>query len=83
MKFDRVYVETFVKFFSDGGMRPLEIKWIDGTSYVIDRVKYVERAPAKTGSLVTRRFTVLIDGQERYLYYDEGRERWFVEKRIR
>lgn len=82
MAFEKIYVEVVVKFLCDGGMRPLEIKWADGARYAVDRVKYVERAPSKTGALVSKRYTVSINGFDKYLYYEEGRERWFVEKEV-
>jgi len=82
MAFEKIHVEVIVKFLSDGGMRPLEIKWTDGARYAVDRVKFVERAPTRTGSLVTKRYTVIMSGLERYLYYEEGEERWFVERKI-
>lgn len=82
MSYEKVFVEVVVKFFQDGGMRPLEIRWIDGERYLIDRVKYVERAPSRAGSLIAKRYTVIINGLERYLYYQEDNEKWFVEKRL-
>lgn len=82
MAYEKIYVEVVVRFHADGGMRPLEIKWADGERYVVDRVKYVERAPSRTGALVCKRYTILISGFEKCLYYEEGRERWFVERKI-
>ena len=82
MAFEKIYVEVVVKFLLDGGMRPLELRWTDGQRYVVDRVKYVERAPSKTGALVCKRYTVCIQGYDRYLYYEEGKERWFVERKV-
>lgn len=82
MIFDKIYVEVIVKFLKDGGMRPLEIVWADGQRFPVDRVKYIERVPSKVGALIVKRFTVLTCGFEKYLYYEDGKERWFVEKRV-
>lgn len=81
MRYEKVYVETVVKFLSDGGMRPLEIVWASGERFLIDRVKFIERAPSKTGTLIAKRYTVIIGGLEKYLYFEENNERWFVERK--
>ncbi|MBQ3115460.1 MAG: hypothetical protein IJC07_00350 [Clostridia bacterium] len=81
MRYEKVFVQVTAKFSVEGGMTPLEILWRDGKRYVIDKVKFTDRAPSKVGGMVTKRYTVLIGGQERYLYFDKYTERWFVEKR--
>ena len=82
MQYEKVYVEIVVKFALDGQIRPLFINWRDGERFYIDRLKRIEKAPARAGSLITRRYTVLINGLERYLYYELNTERWFVERKI-
>ncbi len=61
----------------------MEIIWIDGQRFNIDRIKYIERAPSKVGGLLTKRYTAIIDGYEKLLYYEEKQERWFVERKIK
>lgn len=82
MRLYKVYVEVIVKFLLDGGMRPLEIVWTDGQRFTVDRVKYIDNVPSKVGALSSRRFTVIIHGREKYLYFEEMKERWFVEKKL-
>ena len=82
MRYEKIYVEVIVRFLSDGGMRPIELTWKDGSRYIIDKIKFIERAPAKVSALSTTRYTVVICGVEKYLYFEEFKERWFVEKRI-
>ena len=82
MAYEKVYAEMIVKFSISGQMRPMEIIWEDGKSYQIERVKKVERAPAKVGALIVKRYSVTIGGQERYLYFEETEKRWFVERKL-
>ena len=64
-------------FFSeDGRLRPLQIVFDAEHIYEIDRVKDVCRRAADVGG-VGDRYTCLIRGQERYLWFEKGR--WFVE----
>ena len=80
MGYEKVYVETIVRFAADGGMRPLCIVWEDGRKYKIDRVKFAERAPARVSSVLPVRYTCLFGGRERCLYFEEAEKRWFVER---
>ena len=82
MRYEKIYVGVNAKFLREGGMRPLEIVWTDGTRYFIDKVKFIERATAKAGGLLAKRYTVVIGGFEKYLYFEQQTERWFVEKKI-
>ena len=75
MRYVKVYVETVVRFVPSGGMRPMYIVWEDG-------VRFVERAPARVGSVLPVRYTCVMGGQERYLYFEPDGERWFVEKPV-
>ena len=80
MNYVKIYVRTVCEFFVDGGIKPLYIEWTDGKVFTIDRVKLVERKPCKSGGVLPRRYTVVIGGKQRYLYYEREKERWFVEK---
>lgn len=80
MAYEKVYVEMIVRFAREGGMRPIMLVWEDGRKYEIDRVKFIERAPARVASVLPIRFTCLIGGKERFLYFEEEGARWFVER---
>lgn len=82
MWYEKIYVDVIVRFNADGGIRPLELIWVDGQKFAIDRIKYVERAPSMVGGIITKRYTVIMNGLEKRLYYDERQERWFVERKI-
>lgn len=83
MVYEKVYVSVIVKFLSDGGMRPLEIVWTDGRRYVIDRVKYISNAPTHVSTVTAKRYTVMVNGVEKYLFFEDNNERWFVERRVK
>ncbi len=75
----KVYVTVTAKFSREGGIRPLSLVWEDGRTFSVDRVKAVERAPARVGALLPVRYTCVILGKERWLYLEPEKERWFVE----
>ncbi len=56
----------------DGSARPNEITFENGSSYEIDRVKYVCRAASTKVGGTGLRYTVLICGHETYLYDEEN-----------
>ena len=75
-----------VDFNDEGTMLPRSILWADGREYPIDRVKDIRSAPAQKAGGQGDRYTVMIAGQERFLFFehnaDYGNERvgrWFVE----
>ena len=82
MRYERVYLDITARFLKEGGIRPLEIIWTDGKRYIIDKIKFIERTPSKAGGTLPYRYTVIIGGLERYLYYEDHAERWFVEKKL-
>ena len=83
------YVEVMVDFAPDGAMLPRSLVWEDGRRYEIDRIKNVQAAPALKAGGQGDRYTVMIGGRERYLFFehnaDYGNEKigkWFVEKKV-
>ncbi len=74
----KVYVEVNVDHRPDGTARPNRIKFEDGKTYDIDRVKYVCRAASTKVGGTGLRYTVMICGTETYLF-DEQNGKWFVE----
>ena len=79
MEYRKVCVEILARFLKDGGIRPVAIVWADGRTFTVDRLKFVEQAPARVSSVMPVRYTCLIGGRERRLYYEPDLERWFVE----
>ena len=80
MDFEKIYVEVIVRFLAEGGMRPIYIIWNDGRKFEIDKVRYIERAPARVSSVLPMRYTCSVGGKDKYLYYESAEERWFIEK---
>ena len=84
----RQYVPVRAVFSNQGIMIPCVICWTDGEEYPIDRVKKISSGlTMKTGGQGDR-YTVVIGGQERYLYFEHNPEpyiqpigRWYVEVR--
>ena len=79
MGYKKVCVEVLARFSGEGGMRPIELIWRDGRKYAVERVRFAERAPAHVPSPLPLRFTCVIGGKERFLYFEPERMRWFVE----
>ena len=75
--YKKVFVEVNVKITPEGVVRPLSIVWEDGCRYEITRVKFITPAASLKVSGRGIRYTVIIEGKERYLFEDDGR--WFVE----
>lgn len=78
-QFRKVYVEVQLTVSPEGDIRPNTIKFEDGTVYEIDRLRHRCRAHATKVGGTGIRYTVVIRGQETYLFEDEGK--WFVEAR--
>ena len=88
-KYKKEYIEVEVHFATDGTMLPRIIEWEDGHKYEIDRVLKIQPAPAMKAGGQGDRYTVMIGGQQRYLFFEHspeyGNERigkWFVERRV-
>ena len=75
----KVYVEVTAAFTPEGEVRPLAVRWQDGTLYDIDRVLDVRHAAATKAGGCGIRYTCRIRGQVTYLFLEE--DRWFVEAR--
>ena len=83
MIFEKIYVKTVCEFARVGGIRPLEIIWVDGQRFSVDQVKFIERAPCKSGGILPERYTIMVGGKQKYLYYEQQKKRWFVEREIK
>lgn len=83
----KVYVEVVARFTADGKLLPLSLTWEDGRAYSIDRVLDIRPAPALKAGGQGDRYTVLICGKQRYLFFERSAStksniigRWFVER---
>lgn len=87
-KSPKVYVDVDVHFDSEGKMQPCKLIWEDGVSYDIDRVVEVRRAAAQKAGGFGDRYTILVEGKTRYLFYERSTDvddvrpgRWFLERK--
>ena len=83
----KTYVPVWVMFDEDGRMLPRALVWRDGLTYGIDRVKDIRRAAARKAGGMGDRYTIMVRGQERYLFFEHSAEycdknpgRWFLEE---
>ena len=74
---EKRYVPVVVRFDADGQLRPLEIEFDEEHKYPVDRVLGVRRAACQTVGGVGIRYTVRVQGHERYLWLEKSK--WFVE----
>ena len=84
----KIYVNVCTIFNTDGKMIPQYLQWEDGVKYQIDRVLDIKPAPAIKAGGYGDRYTIRVNGQERYLFFehntaanDAALGKWFVEKR--
>ena len=76
-KREKRYVPVVVRFDAEGQLRPLEIEFDEEHRYAVERVLDVCRAACQTVGGVGVRYTVQVQGQERYLWLEKNR--FFVE----
>ncbi len=88
-RYIREYVDVNVDFDKDGYMLPKMLIWEDGHRYKIDKIKAIQPAPALKAGGQGDRYTIMIEGHERYLFFehnadygDEKIGKWFVERKI-
>jgi hypothetical protein len=83
---EKVYVAVETAFNVAGKMSPIALEW-EGKRYEIDRLLGVQPAHAsKTGGQGDR-YTVIINGKQRHLYFEHAANygdtnlgRWFIER---
>lgn len=74
------YVEVVSRMDVKGQVSPLQVIWSDGRRFSVEKVLDARRAQSlKTGGTGVR-YTVQVDSQATYLWYEEPR--WFVEAKV-
>lgn len=74
----KVYVDVMAEFTKDGSLIPKSLKWTDDIWYGIDRVTDIRRAASLKAGGVGMRYTCIVEGQKKYLYYEDN-NMWFME----
>lgn len=75
---EKVYVDVVAEFTKDGTLLPKSIKWEDGNVFEIQRITDVRRAASLKAGGVGMRYTCVICGQQKHLFYEDN-NMWFVE----
>jgi hypothetical protein len=75
----KVYVPVTAGFDADGNITPIDITWIDGHVYAIDRILDIRRAVSQKGGGLGIRYTCRIGGNTANIWRDDTR--WFVESK--
>lgn len=74
----KVYVEVMAEFTKDGELIPKSFVWTDGIRYEINRITDKRRAASLKAGGAGMRYTCIIEGQEKYLFYEDN-NMWFME----
>ena len=78
----KVYLDVLEERDREGRIFPRSFVWEDGTRYEIDKVLQICRAASLRAGGAGLRYTVKINGRERYMFLeDDERARWFMERR--
>jgi hypothetical protein len=76
----RVNVRCSVEYDVDGTATPRVIYWPDGRSFFVERVIARQRSVPAVGDCEKTRFTCVIHGEEKFVYWDGFR--WYVEGKL-
>ena len=71
MEIVKVYVDVTAEFSKEGVLTPKSFIWKDGSVYEIQRVKDMRRAASMKAGGVGMRYTCVIEGQDKYLFYED------------
>ncbi len=82
MEYKKICVEVSARFPAGGGMIPVEIVWADGKRYKVDRVISASKAPRSVQAVLPVRYTVVVGGAIKLLYFEPQGESWFVEAKV-
>ncbi len=77
MLYKKMIVEVEGKFTKEGEFYPSSLILEDGSKFCVDRVKNIARRAAMKVGGTGIRYTVMILGQEKYLFREK--DIWFVE----
>lgn len=74
------YVEVLARFTPDGKIVPVEIIWLDGRHFIIDRIIEARRAVSLKVGGTGMRYLCQFGIHRTYLYFEDPA--WFVEEKI-
>ena len=67
---EKIYVKVDSTFDATGYMQPTSITWADGRTFPIEKVRDFRPAGTADNSCSGDCFTVLIQGQEKHLFFE-------------
>lgn len=77
----KTFVSVLVAYDVFGTIKPLSINWKDGTKFAIDQILEIKRAASLKAGGNGLRYTIRIENQITYLFFDELEKKWFVEEK--
>ena len=75
-------IPLWVKTYTTKGVMLPRLVWFDGKEYKIQRVIAIGEYPVLLFRRPVRKYVVLINGQEKALYYDVWKSRWYSLKEV-
>ena len=73
-------VNVIAEFTKNGNLVPMAVRWNDGRVFDIEKVTYSNKCIGLMTGRESRRYKVVIGGEERYLFY-EANGQWFIENK--
>lgn len=67
------YLTVIAKLHSFGKVEPLSVVWEDGRLFPIDKILDVRPCASLKGGGAGVRYTVVMQGKEKYLFFDKDR----------
>lgn len=81
-KYERKQLEVLASFGTDGALKPFKLIYKD-RSFEITKVKRVRRhCPQEVGCIAPLEYTVIVDGVERKIYFEQDSNTWFSVKEV-
>lgn len=78
--YKKEYIRVYAVFTIEGNVIPKSFLFSDGNVYKIDKIKNVERKASTKAGGSGLRYTIIVSGQEKYVFRDE--DKWYIEKEI-
>jgi hypothetical protein len=72
------YVKVVAVYAKTGEIQPLFLCWDNGRNYKIDKVLSKEQRASQVGGCGIR-YVCMIQGNQRSLFLEQNKNRWFIE----
>ncbi|MBO4897532.1 MAG: hypothetical protein J5590_04480 [Clostridia bacterium] len=79
----RVPLEVYVLCESDGSFSPKKLLYHDKSFEITKTLSVRPKCPKEVGCIAPLEYTVLIDNEERKIYYEHETNTWFSVKEIK